>query len=368
MLKKKLTLADLEYPSEFVARHIGPSIDDYSEMLRSLGTHALSQLTAQVVPKAITMKETLNILDGCTEAQALEELRDIANQNKVFRNFIGQGYYDTLTPSVIQRNILESPSWYTAYTPYQPEISQGRLEALINFQTMISDLTGMDISNSSMLDEGTFEEMDTRVYSLDPLEFNATSSYPEKLKQNQAKTKETDTVISGMGEMGGMPMSIAVMDFRFMAASLGSAAGEKITRAIERGVEKSCPVIIVSASGGARMQEGILSLMQLAKTSAALAKLSEAGLPYFSILTNPTMAGVMASYASLGDVIIAEPEALIGFAGPRVIKETTQQDLPEGFQTSEFLLDRGLVDIIVPRLEIRDRMINLMKALYGAKK
>ena len=220
---------------------------------------------------------------------------------------------------------------------------------------------------ASMLDEGTFEEMDIGVYSLDPLEFNATSSYPEKLKQNQAKTKETDTVISGMGEMGGMPMSIAVMDFRFMAASLGSAAGEKITRAIERGVEKSCPVIIVSASGGARMQEGILSLMQLAKTSAALAKLSEAGLPYFSILTNPTMAGVMASYASLGDVIIAEPEALIGFAGPRVIKETTQQDLPEGFQTSEFLLDRGLVDIIVPRLEIRDRMINLMKALYGAK-
>ena len=221
---------------------------------------------------------------------------------------------------------------------------------------------------ASMLDEGTFEEMDIGVYSLDPLEFNATSSYPEKLKQNQAKTKETDTVISGMGEMGGMPMSIAVMDFRFMAASLGSAAGEKITRAIERGVKKGCPVIIVSASGGARMQEGILSLMQLAKTSAALAKLSEAGLPYFSILTNPTMAGVMASYASLGDVIIAEPEALIGFAGPRVIKETTQQDLPEGFQTSEFLLDRGLVDIIVPRLEIRDRMINLMKALYGAKK
>ena len=221
---------------------------------------------------------------------------------------------------------------------------------------------------ASLLDEGTFEEMDMGVYSLDPLEFNATSSYPEKLKQNQAKTKETDTVISGMGEMGGMPLSIAVMDFRFMAASLGSAAGEKITRAIERGVEKSCPVIIVSASGGARMQEGILSLMQLAKTSAALAKLGKAGLPYFSILTNPTMAGVMASYASLGDVIIAEPEALIGFAGPRVIKETTQQDLPEGFQTSEFLLERGLVDMIVSRLEMRDRLINLMKALYGANR
>ena len=221
---------------------------------------------------------------------------------------------------------------------------------------------------ASMLDEGTFEEMDMGVHSLDPLEFNATSSYPEKLKQNQNKTNEKDTVISGMGEMGGMPVSLTVMDFRFMAASLGSAAGEKITRAIERGIEKSCPVIIVSASGGARMQEGILSLMQLAKTSAALARLSKAGLPYFSILTNPTMAGVMASYASLGDVIIAEPEALIGFAGPRVIKETTQQDLPAGFQTSEFLLERGLVDIIVPRLEMRDRVINLMKALYGTKK
>ena len=221
---------------------------------------------------------------------------------------------------------------------------------------------------ASLLDEGTFEEMDIGVYSLAPLEFNATSSYHEKLKQNQTKTKETDTVISGMGKIGGMSLSIAVMDFRFMAASLGSAAGEKITRAIERGVEKSCPVIIVSASGGARMQAGILSLMQLAKTSAALAKLSEAGLPYFSILTNPTMAGVMASYASLGDVIIAEPEALIGFAGPRVIKETTQQDLPEGFQTSEFLLERGLVDLTVSRLEMRDRMINLMKALYGVKK
>jgi acetyl-CoA carboxylase carboxyl transferase subunit beta len=221
---------------------------------------------------------------------------------------------------------------------------------------------------ASLLDQGSFEEMDMGVHSLDPLEFNASSSYPEKLKQNQAKTKETDTVISGMGTMGEMPVSIAVMDFRFMAASLGSAAGEKITRAIERGVEKQCPVIIVSASGGARMQEGILSLMQLAKTSAALARLSEAGLPYFSVLTNPTMAGVMASYASLGDVIIAEPEALIGFAGPRVIKETTQQDLPAGFQTSEFLLEHGLVDLIVPRGEMRERMINLMKALYGAKR
>ncbi|WP_269524218.1 acetyl-CoA carboxylase, carboxyltransferase subunit beta [Coraliomargarita parva] len=215
---------------------------------------------------------------------------------------------------------------------------------------------------ASMLDEGSFVEYDAGVSSLDPLEFNATASYREKLKASQAKTKETDTVISGTGTMGGMPVSLAVMDFRFMAASLGSAAGEKLTRAIERGLEMKCPVIIVSASGGARMQEGILSLMQMAKTSAALARLSEAGLPYISILTNPTMAGVMASFASLGDVIIAEPEALIGFAGPRVIKETTQQDLPKGFQTSEFLLDRGLIDTIIPRGEMRDRLIHLLKA------
>lgn len=220
----------------------------------------------------------------------------------------------------------------------------------------------------SMLDKDTFQETDTGISSLDPLEFNATSSYKAKVKASQEKTKETDTVISGVGKMGGIDVSIAVMDFRFMGASLGSAAGEKLTRSIERGVDRQIPVIIVSASGGARMQEGILSLMQLAKTSAALAKLNAAKVPYLSILTNPTMAGVMASYASLGDVIIAEPEALIGFAGPRVIKETTQQDLPEGFQTSEFLLDHGLIDLIIPRQEMRDRVINMLKLLYRKPK
>ena len=216
----------------------------------------------------------------------------------------------------------------------------------------------------ALLDADSFVEMDAEVSSLDPLHFNATASYTEKLKANQKKTQEIDSVVSGIGKMGGLPLSIAVMDFRFMAASLGSAAGEKITRAIERGIHQKMPVIVVSASGGARMQEGILSLMQLAKTSAALAKLSQIGMPFISVLTNPTMAGVMASYASLGDIIIAEPEALIGFAGPRVIKETTQQDLPEGFQTSEFLLERGLIDLIIPRTEMRDRMLRLLRALY----
>jgi len=219
----------------------------------------------------------------------------------------------------------------------------------------------------ALLDEGSFQEHDTHIRSLDPLKFTATANYKEKIKQNQKKTNETDTVISGAGTIHEIPVNIAVMDFRFMGASLGSAAGEKITRAIENGCKNKHPVIIISASGGARMQEGILSLMQLAKTSAALAKLSELKVPFISILTNPTMAGVMASYASLGDVILAEPEALIGFAGPRVIKETTQQDLPEGFQTSEFLLEHGLIDKIVHRHKMRDTVGRLLTA-FGTSK
>lgn len=213
---------------------------------------------------------------------------------------------------------------------------------------------------ASMLDEGTFEEMDMGVHSLDPLEFNATSSYPEKLKQNQAKTKETDTVISGMGTMGGMPASIAVMDFRFMAASLGSAAGEKITRAIERGVEKKCPVIIVSASGGARMQEGILSLMQMAKTSAALAKFQSDGGLYISVMTDPTTGGVTASFASLGDYNLAEPGALIGFAGRIVIEQTIRQKLPDNFQTAEFNLQHGQLDRVVHRKDMKSTLTRVL--------
>jgi acetyl-CoA carboxylase carboxyl transferase subunit beta len=216
-----------------------------------------------------------------------------------------------------------------------------------------------------LVDEGTFEEMDADLTSKDPLQFKGTSSYPDKIKQYQAKTGMKDAVVSGVGRMDGMPVSLAVMDFRFLGASMGSVVGEKITRAIERGTERGIPVIVVSASGGARMYEGILSLMQMAKTSAALARHHDAGLLYISVLTNPTMAGVMASYASLGDIIVAEPGALIGFAGPRVIKETTQQDLPEGFQTAEFLLEHGLIDQIIPRLELAERLQSLIKAFSG---
>ncbi|WP_309382375.1 acetyl-CoA carboxylase, carboxyltransferase subunit beta [Cerasicoccus frondis] len=218
-----------------------------------------------------------------------------------------------------------------------------------------------------LIDEGTFVEHDATLSSVDPLEFVDNKPYPKRIEAAQAKTGENDALLSGTGELNGMPVSIAVMDFSFNGGSMGSVVGEKIARAIERATEAGTPVIVVCASGGARMQEGILSLMQMAKTSAALARHSEAGLPYAAVLTNPTMAGVMASFASLGDVILAEPKALIGFAGPRVIKETTQQDLPAGFQTSEFLLERGLVDQIVPRLEMKNRLATLLKAFMAGK-
>lgn len=220
----------------------------------------------------------------------------------------------------------------------------------------------------SLVDKGSFDERDVEMNSLDPLEFKAKSSYPDKLKQYQKRTGMRDAVICGTATMREIPVNLAVMDFRFLGASMGAVVGEKITRTIERGVEHHTPVVIVSTSGGARMYEGILSLMQMAKTGTALARLKEVRVPYVSVLTNPTTAGVMASYASLGDIILAEPGALIGFAGPRVIKETTRQDLPEGFQTAEFLLKHGLIDQIVPRHQMRSRLISLLSFLYSGSK
>ena len=214
----------------------------------------------------------------------------------------------------------------------------------------------------SLVDDNSFEELDTGLSPLDPLEFKGLSSYKDKLSEHQKKTGLKDAVIVGMGKI-----SLAVMDFRFLGGSMGSVVGEKITRAIERATERKTPLVIVSASGGARMYEGILSLMQMAKTSAALARLHEEALPYFSVFTNPTYAGVTASFASLGDVNLAEPGALIGFAGARVIKEGTGEELPKGFQTAEFLLEHGLIDQIVPRHQLRDRLITLIHALYLRK-
>ena len=215
-----------------------------------------------------------------------------------------------------------------------------------------------------LLDEGSWDEKDRDLKPTDPLEFRDQKSYKDRVATYQKATGLNDSVIDGLGKIHGIPVSIAVMDFKFGGGSLGSVAGEKITRAIERSLEHKIPCVIISCSGGARMQEGILSLMQMAKTSAALAKLSKAKIPFISVLTNPTTGGVTASYAALGDVIISEPGALIGFAGRRVIKEATNEDLPEGFQTAEFLMDRGLIDMIVDRREMKDRLRDILSALY----
>lgn len=215
---------------------------------------------------------------------------------------------------------------------------------------------------ASLLDAESFEEWDAGMSSLDPLNFTAKAPYVVKLKSYQSATGLKDAVLCGRGLLEGMPVAISVMDFRFLGGSMGSVVGEKITRAIEKAIALRCPMIIVSSSGGARMYEGILSLMQMAKTSAALGRLAQARLPYISVLTNPTTAGVMASYASLGDLIIAEPQAMVGFAGLRVIKETAQQELPEGFQTAEFVLKHGLIDAILPRAQMRAQIARFLRA------
>jgi acetyl-CoA carboxylase carboxyl transferase subunit beta len=215
----------------------------------------------------------------------------------------------------------------------------------------------------SFCDEDSFQELDAGLTSVDILKFTGVTSYPDRLKNYQKKTKLADGVISGWGQVEGMKVSLAAMDFNFLGGSMGSVVGEKITRAIERGVKEKKPVIVFSASGGARMYEGMFSLMQMAKTSAALARLADQKQPFISVLTNPTMAGVMASFASLGDVIVAEPKAMIGFAGARVIKETTQQELPKGFQTSEFCVEHGLVDHIISRKEMRPMLAKMLRYL-----
>jgi acetyl-CoA carboxylase carboxyl transferase subunit beta len=212
----------------------------------------------------------------------------------------------------------------------------------------------------NLLDPQSFVEMDADLKSIDTLRFQGMATYKDRLKSYQASTGLLDAVISGYGMLDGYKVAIAVMDFGFLAATMGSVVGERITRTIEYGTTKRSAVIIIAASGGARMYEGMLSLMQMAKTSGALSRHAEEHLPYISVLTNPTTAGVMASFASLGDVIIAEPKSMIGFAGPRVIKETTHQDLPKGFQTAEFLEEHGLIDIIVHRKKMREQISQLL--------
>lgn len=209
-------------------------------------------------------------------------------------------------------------------------------------------------------DKNSFEEWAGEIESIDTLGFTGKQSYIEKLDANQKKSGYSDAVTVGGCTLESRSIGLGVMDFSFLGASMGSVVGERITYLIERCTDEKRPIILVCTSGGARMYEGLLSLMQMAKTSAALARHAEAGLPYIPILTHPTMAGVMASFATLGDVIIAEPEALIGFAGPRVIKETTQQDLPKGFQRAEFLKEHGLIDMVVPRDQLRSQITILL--------
>lgn len=211
-----------------------------------------------------------------------------------------------------------------------------------------------------LFDDGEYEEWFTDVSPVDALGFVDSTPYTERIKKSQKATGLRDAVIIGEGKMGGRPLVIGAMEFSFIGGSMGSVVGEKLTRAIEHALDKRMPVIIVSCSGGARMQEGALSLMQMAKVSAALAMLDDAKLPYISLLTNPTTGGVTASFAMLGDLNIAEPGAVIGFAGARVIEQTIRQKLPKGFQRSEFLLEHGMIDAVVDRRELREFLINAL--------
>jgi acetyl-CoA carboxylase carboxyl transferase subunit beta len=219
-----------------------------------------------------------------------------------------------------------------------------------------------------LADQGSFREMFTQFKSTDPLNFVDTEPYAGRLKKAEKSTGRDEAAIVGICKINEIGVALGVLDFSFMAGSMGSVVGERLTAIIEFAIEKSLPVVIVSASGGARMQESVLSLMQMAKTSGALAKLHERGLPYISVLTNPTTGGVTASFASLGDVIVAEPDALIGFAGPRVVEQTIGQKLPPKAQKSEFLVEKGMVDCIVNRHALKDKLSSLLDFMLGNKR
>jgi acetyl-CoA carboxylase carboxyl transferase subunit beta len=228
-----------------------------------------------------------------------------------------------------------------------------------SFHNRISARTRID----TLLDKDKSKEIGALIQPLDSLKFNDTQSYADRIKSSQKDLNEKDAIVVMQGLMEGKPVVVAVFEFKFMGGSMGSVVGEKFVRGVQAAIKAKATFICVSASGGARMQEGLLSLMQMAKTSAALTKLSEAKLPYFSVLTDPTMGGVSASFAMLGDVIIAEPKALIGFAGPRVIEQTVREKLPEGFQRSEFLLTHGAIDMIVDRRDMKKKLTNLISKL-----
>ncbi len=218
---------------------------------------------------------------------------------------------------------------------------------------------------SFFLDEGTFKEIDRKMRSTDPLGFSDTKKYKDRIRDAMRKTELHDAVRTGTGKIGGIDIVVAAMDFSFIGGSMGSVVGEKVARAIDKALKTKRPLVIISSSGGARMMEAALSLMQLAKTSAKLAQLSDAKIPFISVITDPTTGGVTASYAMLGDVNLAEPNALIGFAGPRVIKQATGKDLPKGFQRSEFQLEHGFVDVVLHRKEMKETVTRLLKLMWA---
>jgi acetyl-CoA carboxylase carboxyl transferase subunit beta len=228
-----------------------------------------------------------------------------------------------------------------------------------HFRTSAQERLGL------LFDGGQFELLDENIFPVDALHFEDTRKYGDRLRENQRKTDLAEAAVNAVGKIGGIDTIVAAMDFSFMGGSMGSVVGEKITRAIERAIDQKLPLIIFSCSGGARMQEGALSLMQLMKTSAALARLGEAKIPYISVLTDPTTGGTTASYAMLGDLNVAEPNALIGFAGPRVIEQTIKEKLPKGFQRSEFLLQHGLVDDVVDRKNLRAYLVRVLRLLLN---
>jgi len=232
-----------------------------------------------------------------------------------------------------------------------------------NYHFRISARERLDV----LYDDGKYREFDTEIAPVDALGFVDSKAYASRIAAYQAETGLKDALISSEGLLGGVPVIIAVMEYGFMGGSMGSVVGEKMTRAAERAYDVRCPLIVISCSGGARMQEGALSLMQMAKISAALARLDARGVPFVSVLTDPTTGGVTASFAMLGDLNIAEPRALIGFAGPRVIEQTIRQKLPMGFQRSEFLLEHGMIDLIVERAQMRDTIIQCLQFMVGAK-
>jgi acetyl-CoA carboxylase carboxyl transferase subunit beta len=245
---------------------------------------------------------------------------------------------------IIHKQQLESNLWTCAKCGYHFRIGSAEYIQII-------------------LDKGTFRETDKKMRSADPLEFEDTKKYSDRIAETIKKLGLNDAVKTGTGKLNDVDVAFGCMDFKFIGGSMGSVVGEKIARLTDRALKNKSPLIIVSASGGARMMEGALSLMQLAKTSSRIARLAEAKIPYISVMTDPTTGGTTASYAMLGDIHIAEPEALIGFAGPRVIKQTIGKDLPKGFQRSEFLMERGFVDIVSPRKELKQNVYNVLTLL-----